>query len=112
MRAPHHVDVDPFGPPDALDLGDCGAEPVDFDRERLLGPHDDLIRADRSCRDHRAFEDAVRIVPQDRTVLEGARFTLGRIHDDRRPFGLRRVVAHRAPFASGREPGAPSAPQS
>ena len=109
MRPPDDLDVDPFRPTGACDLVDRGAESVGFDREGLLRCQDDLVGVDRTCRDERAFEHAVRIVAEDRAVLECPRFAFGRVHHDRRSLELRAVVPHRAPLATRGEPGAPAA---
>ena len=69
------------------------------------------VGADRVGGDQRAFEHLVRVVAQDRAVLERARLALGAVdHDGRRDF-RRRVRAHRPPLRAGREAGAAAAAQ-
>ena len=106
LRTFEHLDLDAVEPSRALDLVDRLAEAIDFNRERLLGRDDDLVGVDGAGRDQRALENLIRIVAEDRPVLERPRFTLGRVDHDRGALELGAVVAHRPPFASGRESGA------
>jgi hypothetical protein len=53
----------------------------------------------------------VRVVAQDRPVLERARLTLGAVDHDGRGHDIRAVVAHGAPLASRGEPRAAAAAQ-
>jgi hypothetical protein len=61
--------------------------------------------------DERTLEDAERVAAQDLAIFEGARFTLGGVHDHRGREHRCAIGRHSSPLASGREPGAPATAQ-
>ena len=55
---------------------------VAFAFERRFQAEDDPVRPDGRRGDERALDRLVRVVPQERPVLERARLAFGRVHDD------------------------------
>ena len=94
----------PSAQPAAVDLVDRGRRraPTSAANERFVATMIWSAPTARA-RDQRALDHLVRIVPQDRAVLEGARLTFGRVDDHRGALEVGAVVAHGAPLAAGRE---------
>ena len=103
--------VTPSFQPAVDDLVDRGLQARAFTFERRLQAEDDPVRPEGGRGDQRALDRLVRVVPQERPVLEGARLAFGRVHDD----GCRQLRGamheHRSPLDARGEPGAAPAPE-
>ena len=62
------------------------------------------LRPNREARNHHAFDDRVRIVLQDQTVLAGAGLAFVAVAED--VLGFRRFLGHERPFHAGGKSGA------
>ncbi len=86
-------------------------EPAALVGERRLGADDHLAGADGVRGDQRPLEHQVRVLQQDRPVLERARLALGGIDHHGRRLRRRGVRGDGAPLQAGGEPGAAAAAQ-
>src|SRR5690606_26940660 len=77
-----------------------------------LATHIDIsrMRAHRETGNEAAFHERMRIMPQDVSILAGARFRLVRI-DDQIVRPLARFLRHEGPFEAGRKAGTAAAAQ-
>jgi hypothetical protein len=94
-----------------VDLVDCRLDAGHLLRKGALEGHDHLIGCHRVSRDQRPFQHMVEVGVEDGPVFEGARFTFGRVHDDRRGHHIRVALQNRSPLPPGGKPGTAAAPQ-
>ena len=105
------VDGHAVGPAGRHDLVDRRLQARAFTFERRFQAEDDPVRPEGRRGDERAFDCLVRVVPQERPVLEGARFAFGRVHDDGCRQLRRAMTEHRSPLHARGEPGAAPSPE-
>ena len=95
--------------PAARDLGDGRGEPLGLALVPRLGGDVGRLGADRERRDRQPLEHPVRVVPEQRPVLERARLALGGVaHREPSP---RPGVADARPLPAGGEPATAPPPE-
>ena len=95
--------------PAGADLGDGRGEPLGLSLVARLGGDVGRLGADRERRDGQPLEHPVRVVAEQRPVLERARLALGGVAHREPP--ARPGVADARPLPAGREPAAAPTPQ-